>query len=250
MFMSAVDCLSEGHVFPELAGARVLVSGIRADRGLDIAREFAGHKARMALVSAEQSPALAEMSVLVANNAAELHLYETDAGTADAVGPPVQQAAADMGGFDIVVNVAHIEEDDIAAVEAGADPESVIAESLEPLVQATRIAANRMSLTWSEGSILNVVSMSAPSTGRAGLVADVARAMLAQLTRGQAREWAGDCVRINAIAPQSSVSATLEGPSIASEADIAVMALGLASARGRGLSGHVVEAAGAAKRVC
>ena len=59
------------------------------------------------------------------------------------------------------------------------------------------------------------------------------------MTRNDAREWASEAIRFNAIAPQ--VAAPSE-PGLAGETDMAALALYLTSGRGKALSGHVFEA--------
>ncbi len=81
------------------------------------------------------------------------------------------------------------------------------------------------------------------------MLADMLRAELADLTRGLAREWAEQGIRINAIAPPSSI-AVMAGEGQASDADLAAVALQLASRKGRSVSGHVLDAAGASRRWC
>jgi NAD(P)-dependent dehydrogenase (short-subunit alcohol dehydrogenase family) len=68
----------------------------------------------------------------------------------------------------------------------------------------------------------------------------MAKAGLTAMTRAQAEEWATRAIRFNAIAPQIVVP---DGAGLAGEPDIAAMALYLASAHGRSLSGHIFEAA-------
>jgi 3-oxoacyl-[acyl-carrier protein] reductase len=103
----------------------------------------------------------------------------------------------------------------------------------------SKIAANRMSMVWNEGLILNVATLGRKARGPAQAFAAVAKAGLTAMTRAQAEEWAGRAVRFNAIAPDLG----LVPGGLSGEPDIAAMALYLASGRGRELSGHVFEAA-------
>jgi len=105
-----------------------------------------------------------------------------------------------------------------------------------------------MRLTLTEGMVLNVMMMPAPSTASETALAGVARTALAAATRHDARTWSPHGVRINAIGPRAM---PLEaGACLASEPDIAALALYLASKRGRTLSGHIFDAAGIAARRC
>lgn len=245
MFMSVVERTSEFEVFPELAGARVLITGLTAEAGFEVAHAFAEHKACLTVVSSDNSPALTEIAALLGEAASELRFFNEGCYEPEEIVRIVQRVAGEIGGFDAVINLSHLDENDFQAVEGGYDPEAVVAGKLEAAILVTQVAANRMRLVWSDGLILNVVTMSKGASGRAGLLADVVRSMVGQLTRGLAQEWAGQGIRINAIAPQSSVAALLSPGNAASEAEIAAMALRLASKKSRGLSGHVLDAADA-----
>ncbi len=71
----------------------------------------------------------------------------------------------EMGGLDTVINLIHIDPASMGDVESIDDVEGFIAAQIEAAAMITRVAANRMRLTLTEGSILNVVTM--PSGARA-----------------------------------------------------------------------------------
>ena len=243
MFMSVVERTTEFEVYPELAGARVLITGLTSEAGFEVARVFAEHRSRLVVISNDSSPAMTEVAALLGEAAAELRLYNEGSYAPEDLVRLVQRVAGEVGGFDVVINLSHLDEGCSQAVDNGSDLEGVVAEKLEAALRVTQIAANRMRLVWSNGLILNVVTMSKGATGRALLLGDVVQGMLGQLTRGLAQEWAGEGIRINALAPRSSVAALLTPGSDASEVEIAAMALRLASKKSRGLSGHVIDAA-------
>jgi 3-oxoacyl-[acyl-carrier protein] reductase len=122
-----------------------------------------------------------------------------------------------------------------------------VAGKLLGAVLATRVAANRMRLTLTPGSILNVVTVPPGKGAAAAVLADIAYATLAAMTRGEAKEWAEQGIRINAVGPKTSAASVI---SPAADTGIAAVALFLASKKGRGLSGHMLDAAGAATRCC
>ena len=97
-----------------------------------------------------------------------------------------------------------------------------------------------MAVTWSEGLILNVVSTSPPADARAAMVASILRAGLPPRTRAEA-QWAERAIRINAVGPRALLpDESTAGAAPASEADLAALALYLASRRGR-QPGHAVR---------
>lgn len=250
MFMSvfAQDCVVPAYA--ELAGVRVLVTGVNSAVGVDVARTFADHKARLVLQVAENSPVMTELAAALADTAAELRLFEDPlVESADGL-QLVKSIMRDMGGLDTVINLIHIDPAHLTEVESVDDVEDFIAGRFAAAAQITRVAANRMRLTLTEGSILNVVTMPSGRARRSGILADIARVMLADFTRRAASEWAEHGIRINAVAPQSSVASLSDENTLKSDADLAALALRLASKGGRNLSGHILEAEGLATRRC
>jgi 3-oxoacyl-[acyl-carrier protein] reductase len=105
-----------------------------------------------------------------------------------------------------------------------------------------------MRLTWSEGLVLNILTTSPTQDGTESTLVAMARSMLASMTRIEAQQWADQAIRINAVAPCGPGARAVDADSrcLASEPDVAALALFLASRRGRKLSGIVFDAAGAA----
>jgi NAD(P)-dependent dehydrogenase (short-subunit alcohol dehydrogenase family) len=249
MLMSVISRECYAVPLPELSGARVLLTGLTSASGFDIARAFADHGAHLILQSPEQSPEMTELVAVLAESTSEIRLFNTPLESDGDAARLMQAAIEASGGIDAVVNLAPIALSDIEALETPEDVEGLISEALRLPLRVTEIAANRMRLVWTEGSILNVVRVPGGIGGRAMMLADVLRAELAELTRGLARQWAAHGIRVNAIAPPSSVAA-MAGEVQASDADLAAVALALASRKGHGASGHMLDAAGAARRWC
>jgi 3-oxoacyl-[acyl-carrier protein] reductase len=187
---------------------------------------------------------------VLSEGAAELRIFDEPFSGSESAVSLVQSVMQDLGGLDAVVNLIHIDPLDCSRLESVDDVEGFIAGKLEASAMITRVAANRMRLTWTEGAILNVVTMPSAGARRSGLLADIARVMLADLTRAQAREWAEFGIRVNAVGPCSSVSALTQGAPLTTDADLAALALHLASRGGRKLSGHMLDAEGLATRRC
>ena len=149
-------------------------------------------------------------------------------------------AALAFGGLDVVVNLVPLSAGDVDPAATTADIEQLVATRLALPVLLSKVAANRMSLVWTEGLILNVATLTAPVEGARQAIAAVIKAALTAVTRADAEEWAARGIRFNAIAPQT-VHTPAE-PSLAGEPDVAALALYLASGRGKALSGCVFEA--------
>ena len=249
MLMSVIAHCAESVATPEITGSRVLISGLTPASGFDLARAFADHGARLVVQSPDDGPEMTELAALLAENAAEIRLFNDPLASDEDARRLVQTAAQGFGGLDAAVNLVSVEAHAIAALETVEDVEALVAETLRMPLRLTEVAANRMRLVWAEGTILNVVRIANAGSGRAMMFADVLRAELADMTRGLAEQWAEAGIRINAIAPPSSVAA-MTGARPASDADLAAVAIRLASGKGRNVSGHVLEAEGAARRWC
>ena len=227
--------------YPELAGKRILITGLNLEAGVDIARAFAEQGCRIVLhtmASGTEADAVLEM---LAQTASELQVYSDPLTDVETTTKFAQTAARTFSGLDAVINLVHADLGTITAEAADCDIESGIARCLQNAQLITRIAANRMRLTWSEGLILNVLVATPPMTGAAGLMLGITRSMLASMTRAEAQQWADQAIRINAIAP--SIDDVDACERLASEPDIALLAMFLASPRGRDFSGMVFDTA-------
>lgn len=242
MLMSVVEPELAASVYGELAGARVLLTGLSARGGVDVARSFAEHKGRLILHTEDFSPDLVELVAHLGESALELKVFEEPIANQDAAMRLAQKSAAAFGGLDLVINFIAAEGmpegcDDYDAIE------DYVSRTLLPATLITRVAANRMRLVHSDGLVLNVVSMPPARTRGETALGGIVRAALAELTRREAEEWASAGVRINAIGPRGADSS---GHCLASEPEMAALALYLASRKGRSLSGQVFDAENAA----
>ncbi len=227
-----------GTTYPELCGRRVLITGVTEDLGIDIARAFAEHGARLVVQVYADPLASAALGEMLAQTAADLTMIECPLTNADDIVGFARRAVAVYGGLDAVVNVlelslGQIADDDLDAIEAR------ISEVLMAPCLVARVAANRMRLLQTDGLILHVASLPRHANARERAFAAAAKATLTAMTRDDARAWARDGIRVNAVAPETGGFC---GRGLASEADIAALALFLAAGRGRPLTGHVLEA--------
>lgn len=249
MLMSVIARSCEVVALPEISGARVLITGLTATSGFDIARGFADHGARLILQSPDDSQEMTELAAVLAENAAEIRLFNDPLVSAADGARLVQDAVQHFGGVDAVINLVSVDAGAVRGLDTCEDVEELVSSALRLPLAVTDSAANRMRLVWTEGSILNVVRVADVAGGRAMMLADMLRAELALLTRGLAEQWAAQGIRINAVAPPSSIGA-MGGAAPASDADLAAIALQLASRKGRSVSGHVLDAEGASRRWC
>ncbi len=246
MFMSVVAGERGVSVHPEIAGSRVMITGLTPAMGVDVARAFADHKASLVIQAPESCPEIDTLAVLLAETASDLRLVTERFADGDAAVRFTQGAAKAAGGLDVVINLVSVSRADMRGRSSEDDIEDLVSEKLLAATLITRVAANRMRLTLGTGLVLNAVLMPEPETAAEAAITGVMRSALAAMTRGEARQWADQAVRINAIGPRS-LAGISNGACLTSEPDIAALALHLASKKGRQLSGHVFDAAGVAR---
>lgn len=248
MLMSSVleDGASVGR-YPELAGKRILVTGLSHAHGIDVARAFADQGCRLVLHMTEETETSNAVLEVLSQSASELRHYCDPLGNMDAAVRFAQVAAQAFGGLEAVINIVDLAAPTLPADADVADFEDAVADHLQNACLITRVAANRMRLTWAEGLILNIVTCRPPRSEADAMMIAMTRSMLATMTRLEAQRWADQAIRVNAVAPCSPLDIAMDahGTCLASEPDVAALALYLASRRGRELSGLVFDAAGA-----
>lgn len=247
MYMDRVSTSADGYITSEFAQARILITGLTATAGIDVARSFADLQARLIVHTAELSPELIELAAVLTQTAGDIRLHTQDISSANSAAAFAQTSAQAYGGLDAAINMASISAAELAAVRSDSDLDALVSSKLAPLAQLTRIIANRMCLVLSEGLILNVVKMPHPTNGREAAVAGYVRTALASMTAKEALAWAPQGIRVNAVGPcvigdfRQNAGAVLTN-----EPDVATLALYLASHKGQSLSGHVFDADGMA----
>jgi 3-oxoacyl-[acyl-carrier protein] reductase len=200
--------------------------------------------------TAERSPEMVELTALLAATAGDLTLIDVPFSEAATPTRFAQRAAEGLGAIDAVINLTQLTRAELSYVSDIEEIEDLVTAKLSAMREVTEVAANRMALTWSEGTILNVVIGPAPQSARDAAVLGLVRQALAAMTTDLARRWSGDVVRINAVGPKATTLDFSSGACLTSEPDIAALALHLASRKGRTLTGYVFDAEGVARRGC
>jgi NAD(P)-dependent dehydrogenase (short-subunit alcohol dehydrogenase family) len=238
MLIGTLDEVEFAPEYPELIGKRVLVTGVKGSLGIDVVRAFAESRARLVVQADDDGPETQAMAEIIAPYAMDVKLFPGPLDGADAMLRFAREAAQQFGGLDVVVNLAqtgapseHADDDEI---------EGMVANSLAMPVLATRVAVNRMRTMLCPGTILNIVTSPKDAMPAADLLAVIARHALASFTRAEAESATDAGIRVNAIVP----AARSVGPDrmLSGSADVATLALHLASGRGPELTGLVFEA--------
>jgi 3-oxoacyl-[acyl-carrier protein] reductase len=241
--MDRVGSSVEDEVSSELSRARILITGLTGNSGIDVARTFADLNVRLVVHTTELSPELVELFAFLSQSASEIRLHTLDLSSPNSASRFAQTSAQAFGGLDAAINMASISEAEMDAIRSDEDLQTLIEDKLAPLAQLTRVIANRMCVVMSEGLILNVLNMPKPRNGRRAAVASFVRTALAAMIANEARAWADKGIRINGVGPRAFFDGSA-GAYLANEPDVASLALHLASRRGRSLSGHVFDAFG------
>lgn len=236
--------------YPSLAGRRVFVTGGATGIGAAIVRAFVGQDARVAFIDLLEG----EGQALAAETGALFSRCDVTAPGALAMA--VAEAGEALGGLDALVNnVANDARHDAAtlsdeawraALAVNLDPAFIAARAAYPLVKAA-----------GGGAIVNLSSINAV-LGPGDLVAyDAAKGGVNALTKGLARAWGADRIRVNAIAPgwvvterQLALWLTPEAeaewaklvalPDRIAPEDVAALALFLAADESRMITGQVI----------
>ena len=242
MQMSVIEGFKSAPHYSEIAGRRVLITGMTQTCGVDIARAFAEQGAKLVLQFDETSEEMQAVGEMLAPLAADIAIFAGCPKGTDDIVKFARSAMTAVGGIDAVINIVALDK----PVADGATPEAIeraISELLLLPCLVSRIAANRMRLTLTEGVVLTIATMPGDADAMTHAFASVAKAALAAMTRGEARQWADQAIRFNAVAP--AALGDHAQPALGGETDIAALALYLMSGRGKALSGLVFEADGA-----
>jgi 3-oxoacyl-[acyl-carrier protein] reductase len=242
MLMSTLDSVEMYPAYPELAGKRVLLTGLSRAHGVDIVRALAEHRTRLVVQLVEDCAETVAVAEVAAQTALDMRLFTGPFADPDAAIRFARTAVKSFGGLDVVINIAYPVVPASGGTATERDIEQAVSAALTPAYVISRIAANRMRTTWTEGLILNVLTPATPASRAARGLTAVARATLAAMTRSEAQKWSADRIRINAVAP--AVLSLGSVGSLGCEPDVATLALELASRRGQDLSGIVFEASG------
>ncbi|MGI9408914.1 MAG: SDR family oxidoreductase, partial [Hyphomicrobiaceae bacterium] len=246
MLISVAEIANKAGIYPELAGSRVLITGVGPTCGVDVARAFAEHGCRLVLQIPEPCPETDALLQILSETALELRVHHNAVDEADSATRFTQSASRAYGGLEAVINLIQISRYDLNGAVTLEEIEQLLNHRLLAASYTTQVAANRMGLTWSNGSILNVMRLPPPKSPAEAALAGIARTALASMTHSEAEKWAEQGIRVNGVAPRALIAPNTGSPAdgMDNEPAIAALALFLASDDGMRLSGHVLDSEG------
>lgn len=186
---------------PDLKGKRVVLTGGSTGIGAAVARGLGACGARVALHYNRSTVEAEAVAREIRASGGEAHLIQADLTQGDGAARVIGEAAAKLGGLDVLINNAGhplqrkpIPEMDDATFAA------IMALNFGSVFAAVRAAIPHLKST--QGAIINTTSVAARHGGGPGaLIYAAAKAAVSNFTRGLAKELAPAGIRVNAVAP-------------------------------------------------
>ncbi|KQS83536.1 MULTISPECIES: SDR family NAD(P)-dependent oxidoreductase [unclassified Rhizobium] len=190
-----------GVKIPDLDGKAVLITGASTGIGAALARAFAAQGAIVAIhYNASEQPA-ADLLTEITGAGGKGILVQGDVSADGVTEQVVEEAASHFGRLDGLINNAGGMLGRVATSEmSDAHYERVMDLNARSVLAATRAA--HPWLKKQGGFIINTTSIAARNGGGNGAILYAAsKGFVSTITRGHAKEFAGDNIRVNAVAP-------------------------------------------------
>lgn len=186
----------------DLQGRAAIVTGGATLFGSAVAAALTRHGARVLIADID-----AERGEQAAQEAGAVFV-QTDITDDAAIAALLQRASSDLGGLDILVNLACSYGDEGAATSR----EQWLATLNVNLVSAAMlsVAARPLLAARGRGSIVNLTSISSKVAQTGRWAYPVSKAAMAQLTRNMAMDFAADGIRVNSVSPGWTWSAIMD----------------------------------------
>jgi len=184
---------------PDLMSRRVLVTGGSTGIGAEIVRGFAAQGAKVALHYNESGEAARALQAEFPEHVVAVQGDMSETGTPTKV---VREAAQMLGGLDGLINNAGGMLGRVPTTEVAPDHlDRVFALNGKSVWEAT-VAAYPYLKAAENGFVVNTTSIAARNGGGGGAVLyAAAKSFVSSLTRGQAKEFVADGIRVNAVSP-------------------------------------------------
>lgn len=186
---------------PDLADRAVLVTGASTGIGAAVAKAFAAQRARVAIHYNESAAAAEALLDSIRQAGGEAVLVQGDMSRPGESERVVEAAAAKLGGLDGLINNAGGMLGRIPTAEVDdAHYARVMDLNARSVLAATRTAVPF--LKQRGGFVINTTSIAARNGGGNGAILyAAAKGFVSTITRGHAKEFVGDGIRVNAVAP-------------------------------------------------
>src|SRR5262249_3750247 len=156
MLMSVIEGARSAPAYPELAGKRVLVTGVSSRCGVDLARAFAEHKVRLILQFDEMSEQTHAIAEIAAPAALDIRAFGPVIPEAQAVAQFARSAVQAFGGLHAAINPVDPAPAPVPLPTSLGEIERRVARHLLLPWLIGKVAANRLAVSYLQGLILNV----------------------------------------------------------------------------------------------
>ncbi len=183
----------------KLAGKTAVVTGGGSGIGRAIATLFAKEGARLAVVDRDENGAATTCAAITAAGG-EARAFLCDVGDEAAVAGTAAQILAAFGGIDVLVTAAGFSCGGTVLTTSREDWDAVFRTNVGGTWLWARAAIPAMQKQGG-GAIITIASQLALAGGRGNTAYIAAKGAILSLTRTMALDFAGDGIRVNAIAP-------------------------------------------------
>jgi Tropinone reductase 1 len=186
-----------------LEGKSALVTGASSGIGLAVAEEFLRFGAGVVVVARDGERLGAQVGRL-RGGGGSVRGVAADLSTAEGRGRVLREIEVSGAGLDVLVNNVGVNVRKAAVEFTTEEYERIISTNLTSAFELTRAAFPFLKAAAGRGgdsAVVNVASVSGLTHTSTGAPYAMSKAALLQMTRSLAVEWAGDRVRVNAVAP-------------------------------------------------
>ncbi|MFO1039250.1 MAG: glucose 1-dehydrogenase [Geminicoccaceae bacterium] len=184
----------------DLTGRKALVTGASRGLGRAIAEGLAGAGAAVALAARTEAD-LADAVAAIATKGGRAVMIPADLTGPVACGVCIDRAVDELGGLDILVNAAGMEEVRPSLEVDEALWDRILGLNLKSAFFCAQAAAASMVASGTGGAILNVCSLTSEVGVPTAVPYGASKSGLLGVTRALAAEWAPHGIRVNGIAP-------------------------------------------------